>query len=82
MVFPSSSTMNAEVTKLLQVCNGENTRSELQESLSLKHDENFRKAYIKPALEQGLIEMTIPDKPKSRLQKYRLTALGKEFFIK
>ncbi len=82
MVFPSSSTMNAEVTKLLQVCNGEKTRSELQESLSLKHDENFRKAYIKPALEQGLIEMTIPDKPKSRLQKYRLTALGKEFFIK
>ncbi len=83
MVFPSSSTMTvedtAEVTKLLQVCNGEKTRSELQESLSLKHDENFRKAYIKPALEQGLIEMTIPDKPKSRLQKYRLTALGKEF---
>jgi hypothetical protein len=37
---------------------------------------------LKPALEQGLVEMTIPDKPNSRLQKYRLTALGKQLKIK
>ena len=55
---------------------GEMTRQTLQRALGLKDDEHFRKAYLLPALETGLIEMTIPDKPNSRLQKYRLTARG------
>lgn len=48
------------------------SRSELQEALSLKDRESFRERYIKPALEAGVIEMTIPDKPDSRLQQYWL----------
>ncbi|HIZ51060.1 MAG TPA: hypothetical protein IAA18_08250 [Candidatus Pseudomonas excrementavium] len=37
----------------------------------------FRDAYLRSALNAGFIETTIPDKPKSYLQRYRLTALGK-----
>jgi predicted transcriptional regulator len=34
-------------------------------------------SYLKPALDDDLIEMTIPDKPRSSKQKYRLTEKGK-----
>lgn len=51
--------------------------SEIQAALGLKHEDHFRETYLRPALKAGAIEMTIPDKPNSRLQKYRLTAAGK-----
>ena len=36
----------------------------------------FRRKYIRPLLEAGILELTIPDKPNSQNQKYRLTAKG------
>lgn len=55
---------------------GEMTRQALQTAMGLKDGEYFRKAYLLPALEADLIEMTIPDKPRSPKQKYRRTAKG------
>lgn len=40
--------------------------------LGLNHRATFRKNYLQPALEAGLIERTLPDKPNSSLQRYRL----------
>ena len=51
---------------------------EIREKINLKHNATFRKNYLIPAINAKLIEMTIPDKPKSRNQKYRLTKKGIE----
>ncbi len=45
--------------------------ADLMVRLGLSHKPTFRKNYLNPALEQKLIERTIPDKPNSRNQKYR-----------
>ena len=42
-------------------------------ALGLVHRPTFRKNYLQPALAARLIERTLPDKPNSRLQKYRRT---------
>jgi ATP-dependent DNA helicase RecG len=69
--------VTGEVRKLLAVCSGAMSRAQLQKKLDLKAEENFRALYLTPALETGLIEMTIPDKPRSSKQKYRLTEKGR-----
>ena len=58
--------------------NKEYTKKELQEMLELKNDEYVRKSYMLPLLDMKILEMTIPDKPKSSKQKYRLTKKGFE----
>jgi ATP-dependent DNA helicase RecG len=44
--------------------------------LGLKDRTHLRERYLDPALAEDLIEPTIPDKPTSRLQQYRLTVKG------
>ena len=69
--------VTAQVEALIAHLEGELTRGELQSALGLEHREHFRSAYLSPALDAGLIEMTRPDKPNSRLQRYRLTEAGR-----
>lgn len=57
-----------QVETLLSILKGELSRSELQRLLGLSDRKNFRNNYL----------LTIPDKPKSSKQKYRLTKRGKE----
>ena len=68
--------VTAEIGRLLSVVHDELSRQQLQDALALKSRDNFDKRYLKPAIELKLIEPTIPEKPNSRLQKYRLTQAG------
>ena len=72
----ASDHVSVQVEKLVSVLIGEMGRSELQELLSIKNRDYFRTNYLNPAISNGYIELTIPDKPNSQNQKYRLTAKG------
>ena len=63
---------NPSVKKLLEVLGDETLSAvQLMEKIGLSHKPTFRKNYLNPALEYGVIERTIPDKPNSRNQRYR-----------
>lgn len=60
------------IQKLMEALGDEELSAvEIMERLGISHRPTFRKNYLNPALDLGLIEMTIPDKPNSRNQKYR-----------
>ena len=46
------------------------TSLELMNKLGLKSRISFRKNYLDPSIENGLIKMTNPDKPTSKNQRY------------
>lgn len=71
--------VSPQVRRLVEIIQGEMSRQALQNALDLQDRKSFRERYLKPALVYGLIEMTIPDKPNSRLQKYRLTEKGQQW---
>lgn len=69
---PAGKSGNPYVQKLLDVLGDEVlSATEIMERLGLSHRPTFRKNYLVPALAQRIIEMTIPEKPKSRNQRYR-----------
>ena len=73
--------VTTEVSRLLTVMRESMSRLEIQLALGLKHLPHLRDAYLIPAMKEGLLEPTIPEKPQSRLQKYRLTPAGKTLAV-
>lgn len=66
--------MSDQVKALLKALGSRTlTALECMKKLGLAHRPTFRQNYLQPALNAGLIERTLPAKPNSRLQKYRLT---------
>ncbi len=64
--------LSIQVKKLLSIMKEEvpYTTKELIELLTLKSRASFKKNYLDPALELGLVSMTLPDTPNSRNQRY------------
>ena len=56
---------------------GPKTATELMADLGLSHRPTFRNNYIRPALSAGLVEMTRPESPTAKNQRYRLTTRGR-----
>jgi ATP-dependent DNA helicase RecG len=84
MIFPATEKLSPQVTmqvtmqveELIKIFTGEHTRQFLQDKLNLANRDNFRINYLQPALDEKLIELTIPEKPNRSKQKYRLTEKG------
>lgn len=65
--------MSDQVRRLISAMKQEDyTLVELMQLVGLSHRATFQRNYLNPAIEAGLIKRTIPDKPKSPKQKYRL----------
>ena len=68
----SSDNLSEYVKRLLSVMEYDTpyTANAILSLLNLRSKETLRKNYLNPAIENGLIAMTLPDKPNSRNQRY------------
>mgnify|MGYP000691308138 FL=1 len=75
---PSETLIDAVQRKVLAVlkAGGVMSTSELAGKVGISQSKNMRRRYLRLLLDMGLVEYTIPHKPNSRLQKYRLTEKG------
>ena len=68
--------VTVHVEHLVAALAGEMSRAQLQAVMGLRDRNHFASAYLRPALDAGMIEMALPGKATSRNQRYRRTADG------
>ena len=79
VTFPRSAANGTpHVERLISVLRGDMSRAEIMQDMELADRRHFRTTYLQPGLDAGLVEMTVPDSPRSRSQRYRLTAMGRQ----
>ncbi len=76
------SVLSAAQVQVLEIAHIPRGMPELMAPSGPKNKTRFRDKVVAPLLEAGLLEMTIPDKPRSSKQQYRTTAAGKELLAK
>lgn len=75
----TKSALSQHQVKVLHKCSAESTLLELMKVADRSDRTKFRDQVLRPLLSANLVGMTVPDKPNSRLQKYRLTEKGIAF---
>ena len=65
-----------ELTVLRQMETTTASRAEIMNALGITNQTRAFQRHVEPLIEAGLVERTIPDKPTSRLQRYRITDAG------
>ena len=65
-----------QVVALLEAATAPASASDLQRVVGLRDRVHFLESYLQPLLESGWLARTIPDKPTSRLQRYKTTEAG------
>lgn len=73
----TKSALSQHQVEILRQCQTETAIGALMAIAERRDRTKFRNQILKPLLEAGLVEMTLPDKPNSRLQKYRITPAGR-----
>ncbi|MBH0176401.1 MAG: transcriptional regulator [Nitrospira sp.] len=72
----TKSGLSRDQVEILRLCREAQPLLAMMEALERQNRTKFRDGFVKPLIKAGLLELTIPDKPQSRLQKYRLTEDG------
>lgn len=62
---------------LAALCDGVMSTAELARAVGISQAKNMRRRYLRLLLDMRFVEYTVPQKPNSRLQKYRLTEKGR-----
>jgi ATP-dependent DNA helicase RecG len=70
-----------QVVAILSAAANGASAAELQRSVGLKSRVHFLKRYLHALLERGWVERTVPEAPRSRLQRYRLTEAGRRTLL-
>lgn len=82
---PSHEARNADDHRSAILCllnDVEMTRTDLLSRLGLSNETRNVRRHLDPLIDAGLVERTIPDKPRSRLQRYRITDAGRAYHSK
>ena len=75
----TKSALSRHQVEILHKCRDDSALVDLMAVTGRSDRTKFRDQVLRPLLEAGLIEMTIPDKPRSSKQRYRLTDKGRQW---
>lgn len=68
--IPQNTPQVAPYDTILAFCMEPRSKAEIMKHCGYKDTKNFVQKYLRPLLKRGVLRMTIPDKPRSKNQKY------------